>query len=464
MPLRRAVVIAVVAACSSEPELDSSVAALVDPNAFVLPTLTAPQREQIVKRYAALDPSALVPRGLLEDAIIFFDVNKAQIPKQAYFVVVDLSRYSGDDRFWLVDLATGHVEPHMVAHGQGSDPNNTGYATTFSNISGSYMSSLGFYLTGEIYDGTHPHSMRIDGLSPDGSPDHMADTNVRSRLIVVHEASYVSDSNTSQQGRSDGCFALDPNIEAGLVDKIHDGSLMYAEIQPLAPPVGADMCGNGTCDSNEDKFTCPEDCGACGTIAATGGIIDNTDACFAASGPSARLHDVATAGYGGSLVWTTASALTAQQNFADWSLDFAEAGRYRVEVYTAAAFAQSTRASYVVHASGADQVVAIDQTAVDGYQSLGDFAFAQGPHQWVHLADDTGETGGPQLVFDAIRVTRDDGTGSGSDGSGKGDGGGSGAHHAGCAAGGGGTGALLALALALVTARRRSPRSRRARS
>lgn len=239
--------LALPACMTGDPDLGSSASA-IDLGAFMLPQLTAAQRAPIVRKYDALDPTDQVPRGLLEDTLVYFDVNKAQIPKTDYVVVVDLSRYSGKDRFWLVDLASGAVEPHKVAHGAGSDPDNDGYATLFGNVSGSYKSSLGFYLTGEIYDGTHPHSMRLDGLSPDGSPNEMADTNVRTRLIVVHEASYVSDASTSQQGRSDGCLALDPGIEAGVVDRIHDGTLIYAEIAPLDAPVGRAVCGDGTCD------------------------------------------------------------------------------------------------------------------------------------------------------------------------------------------------------------------------
>ncbi|MGE5182610.1 MAG: murein L,D-transpeptidase catalytic domain-containing protein [Acidobacteriota bacterium] len=251
--------LALAGCATDDPDVDSTQSAL-DITAFVLPQLTAAQRAPIVRKYDLLDPNDEVPRGLLEDAIVYYDVNQALIPQQHYFMVVDFSRYSGRDRFWLVDLTTGAVEHHKVAHGQGSDPTNDGYATSFSNVSGSYKSSLGFYLTGEIYDGTHPHSMRLDGLSPDGSPDGMADTNVRQRLIVVHEASYVSDSNTSQQGRSDGCLALDPAIEAGVVDRVHDGSLIYAETAPLNAPVGRAMCGDGTCDGAETADSCPADC------------------------------------------------------------------------------------------------------------------------------------------------------------------------------------------------------------
>jgi MYXO-CTERM domain-containing protein len=216
----------------------ASAAYSVDPSLFSLPPSDVQSRTQILSRYTQIDPQGVVPRGLLEDALEFFDINKANIPVLTFVTVVDFSKFSGDLRLWVIDMQAGTVEPHMVAHGSGSDPNGTGYATTFSNIPGSYMSSLGFYLAGEIYDGTHIHSMRLDGLSPDGSPNNMANTNVRTRLVVMHEASYVSDSNTSAQGMSNGCFALDPSIEVSVVDRLHDGSLLYAEIAPLNPPVG----------------------------------------------------------------------------------------------------------------------------------------------------------------------------------------------------------------------------------
>lgn len=206
---------------------------------FVMPmTLTTDERATIVHKYDHLDPADEVPRGLLEDAILYFDMNLALIPKQRYFVVMDMSLFSGKDRFWLVDLVTGAVEPHKVAHGDGSDPDHDGYAQMFSNVEGSHKSSLGFYLSGEIYDGTHAHSMRLDGLNRDGSPNDLANNNARQRLIVMHEASYVSDSNTNKQGRSNGCPALDPSIEVDVVDRIHDGSLLYMAISPLHAPVG----------------------------------------------------------------------------------------------------------------------------------------------------------------------------------------------------------------------------------
>jgi uncharacterized protein (TIGR03382 family) len=248
------------AACAGDDPALSTTESRVDVSSFALPSLSEAERAQIVHRYDSFDPTNIVPRGLLEDAILYFDVNKARIPKTQSFVVVDLSRFSGKDRFWMVDTATGAVEKHNVAHGDGSDTDNDGYATEFSNVNGSHMSSLGFYLTGEIYDGTHPHSMRLDGLSVDGSPNGMANTNVRERLIVVHEASYVDDSSTSQQGRSNGCLALDPTIEADVVDRIHDGTLIYVATKTLNTPVGRAACGDSTCDGAETADSCATDC------------------------------------------------------------------------------------------------------------------------------------------------------------------------------------------------------------
>jgi MYXO-CTERM domain-containing protein len=249
------------AACAGDETL-ATTESRIDISAFSLPSMTELERAQVVHRYDFVDPTNIIPRGLLEDAILYFDVNKSHIPKTQSFVVVDLSRFSGKDRFWIVDATTGAVEKHNVAHGDGSDTDNDGYATQFSNINGSHMSSLGFYLTAEIYDGTHPHSMRLDGLSVDGSPNGMANTNVRERLIVVHEASYVDDSSTAQSGRSNGCLALDPAIEADVVDRIHGGTLIYVDTKPLNTPVGRAACGDETCDGAETSDSCPTDCEA----------------------------------------------------------------------------------------------------------------------------------------------------------------------------------------------------------
>jgi len=194
----------------------------------------------------------------------------------------------------------------------------------------------------------------------------------------------------------------------------------------------------------------------CGTISPEGGEIDDGDACFGDGGPSATLRQVTDAGEGGDLIWTHATASATEANFATWTLYFAEAGSYKVEAYTAHAYATSTQATYEVNTATAMTAATIDQSAVDGWQLLGTFDFAAGGNQSIHLGDNTGEASSAmaQLVFDAVRLTRvDQGTGSGSDGSGSGsDFTGKPPHDGGGCSVGGGPGWLLAL---LVLVRRR---------
>lgn len=247
-------------ACAIDEVDTSTTESALDITNFVHPMLDATARAAIVRQYDSIDPDDVIPRGLLEDALVFQHVNRAFIPKSEWFVVIDLSRFSGLDRFWIVNNIDGSVEGHKTSHGDGSDPDHDGFANTFSNTSGSHMSSLGFYLTGEIYDGTHVHSMKLDGLTPDGGPNGMANTNARSRAIVVHEASYVSDDVDTKQGRSNGCPALDPSIEVDVVDRIHDGSLMYIATSSMAAPVGRATCGDSVCDGLETEASCAIDC------------------------------------------------------------------------------------------------------------------------------------------------------------------------------------------------------------
>jgi lysozyme len=146
---------------------------------------------------------------------------------------------------------------------------------------------------------------------------------------------------------------------------------------------------------------------SCGTIGAAGGEIDDSDPCFVAGGPPAYLREVTGAGERGTLVWTHATDAASESNFGQWNLVLAASGRYRLDVYTDHAYATSRQAAYEVYTAGSMTSVVIDQTAVDGWQSLGTFDLAAGGDQWVHLSDNTGEPAAAsvQLVFDALRVT-----------------------------------------------------------
>ena len=148
----------------------------------------------------------------------------------------------------------------------------------------------------------------------------------------------------------------------------------------------------------------------CAALDPAGGIIDDGDACFSTGGPAQFLRRPVDAGEGGDLVWTHTTDKAVEVNFGEWALDVAEAGRYRIEVSTPIAYAESRQAKYRVRANGSENNFLIDQPAVDGWQTLGEFELAAGGDQYVHLGDNTGEPGSSntQLVFDAVRITRID--------------------------------------------------------
>ncbi len=218
-------------------------------------------------------------------------------------------------------------------------------------------------------------------------------------------------------------------------------------------------CGDGVCSGAESTAACAADCPPCGVIDPLGGIIDDGDACFDGGGDPQYLRAVEGAGYDGDLMWTHTTDSASEANFGAWNLYLAEAGTYRIEVYTAAAHAKSKQAAYrVIHGGGADTVT-IDQTAVDGWQPLGEYALAAGGDQAVRVGDNTGEpgAGNVELAFDAVRLTRlDPPDPAGGGGGGGGGGGADGEVVSGCrAAGGGGGGGLVVIALGLIIARRR---------
>ncbi len=243
---------------------------------------------------------------------------------------------------------------------------------------------------------------------------------------------------------------------AGNVDVDRYNGTKAQLLAELGPP---GSCGDGTCSAGESTVSCPEDCGPCATIDAAGGEIDDADVCFEGGGPETYMRKVTDAGEKGGLTWTHATADATEYNYGTWNLFLATAGRYKVEAYTASAYAQSKQAKYTIHAGDpiADQSATIDQSATDGWQTIGEFDFAAGGHQWIHLGDNTGETAdtNTQLVFDAIRLTPADGSnyeGSGSDVTA------TPGNHAGCNASGSSGGALtfgLVLGFAAIRRRRR---------
>jgi uncharacterized protein (TIGR03382 family) len=144
-------------------------------------------------------------------------------------------------------------------------------------------------------------------------------------------------------------------------------------------------------------------------IPIAGGIVDDGDACFVGGGDPMYLHRVTAAGADGDLLWTYATDAASEFTSATWNLYMAQAGRYKMEVYTDSAYGNSKKALYAVRASGNTLApVAIDQSAFNGWQLIGEYDFAAAGDQYIHLGDNTGEpsAGKTQIAIDGVRLTR----------------------------------------------------------
>ncbi|MCX5792755.1 MAG: murein L,D-transpeptidase catalytic domain family protein [Elusimicrobia bacterium] len=166
------------------------------------------------------DRSGKVPEDLKAKALVYFNAHSDQIKNKRYIGIVDFSAHSSKERFFILDMQSGGVHALHVAHGLGSDPDADGYATRFSNVPDSKASSLGFYLTGALYVGSHGKSMRLHGLSSTNS-------NALSRAVVVHESAYVKEARM-RQGRSFGCLAVSTTEIRKVLNSLNGGALIYA--------------------------------------------------------------------------------------------------------------------------------------------------------------------------------------------------------------------------------------------
>ncbi len=136
--------------------------------------------------------------------------------------VVDFTKSSREKRMWIIDMVNNQLILNtLVAHGQGSGDD---MANRFSNTNQSHQSSLGFYVTDEVYYGKHGRSLRLDGL------DAGFNSNARARAVVLHAADYVSQGAIAQLGRlgrSHGCPAVAPEVVNQVINTIKGKSMLF---------------------------------------------------------------------------------------------------------------------------------------------------------------------------------------------------------------------------------------------
>ena len=146
---------------------------------------------------------------------------KKKLKNKKFLTIVDMSLSANTERMFIIDMEKRIlVDKKLVAHGM-----KTGneFASDFSNEQSSHKSSIGFFITGELYNGRHNLSMKLDG-------QEYSNNNARSRGVVVHSADYVSCeyiTSNGRLGRSLGCPAIDKEGYEETVNKLQGGSCYF---------------------------------------------------------------------------------------------------------------------------------------------------------------------------------------------------------------------------------------------
>ena len=145
-----------------------------------------------------------------------------EVTNNRYLTVIDYTLSSKKRRMWILDMTDKEVVMNeLVAHGKNSGDE---FATSFSNRIQSKQSSLGFFITGETYNGKHKYSLKLRGLETGYN------TNAFARGLVIHGATYVDERylEAGQRiGRSFGCPAVATDVNKSLVDLVKGGSCLF---------------------------------------------------------------------------------------------------------------------------------------------------------------------------------------------------------------------------------------------
>jgi hypothetical protein len=149
-------------------------------------------------------------------------IEEGKLLNSSIISIIDFSQPSNKKRLFIIDLKNYKVLFNtLVAHGR-----NTGreWATSFSNQNSSYMSSPGFYITKETYEGKNGYSLKLEGI------ERGINDNAYERGIVIHGAEYVCDAFVNAQGyigRSQGCPAVPVQTSRPIINTIKNGTCLF---------------------------------------------------------------------------------------------------------------------------------------------------------------------------------------------------------------------------------------------
>lgn len=139
------------------------------------------------------------------------------------FSIIDFTKDCNSKRFYTIDLEKMKIVYYTyVAHGKKSGER---MATSFSDAVESNKSSIGFYITGNTYNGGNGYSLILNG------DEKGYNSNLAKRSVVVHAADYANEdyiARNGRMGRSLGCPALPENIYKQVIETIKEKTMIFA--------------------------------------------------------------------------------------------------------------------------------------------------------------------------------------------------------------------------------------------
>ena len=139
------------------------------------------------------------------------------------FSIIDFTKDCNSKRFYTIDLEKMKIVYYTyVAHGKKSGER---MATSFSDAVESNKSSIGFYITGNTYNGGNGYSLMLHG------DEKGYNSNLAKRSVVVHAADYANEdyiARNGRMGRSLGCPALPENIYKQVIETIKEKTMIFA--------------------------------------------------------------------------------------------------------------------------------------------------------------------------------------------------------------------------------------------
>ena len=139
------------------------------------------------------------------------------------FSIIDFTKDCNSKRFYTIDLEKMKIVYYTyVAHGKKSGER---MATSFSDAVEYNKSSIGFYITGNTYNGGNGYSLILNG------DEKGYNSNLAKRSVVVHAADYANEdyiARNGRMGRSLGCPALPENIYKQVIETIKEKTMIFA--------------------------------------------------------------------------------------------------------------------------------------------------------------------------------------------------------------------------------------------